>query len=227
VVHPGDSSRGARELFGVSPQCTDGSLQQVVSSDMAAPLALGDDDLLRRLAAGDEEAFTALYRRHQGPLYRFVLRMSGSAGLAEDVTQEAFMALFERPDGYDPERGGIAAYLYGIARRKMLRRLERDRRYASAALDEDAGASDERPFDTLSRQEAIVAVRRALLALSPNYREVVVLCELEGLSYAEAAAALGCALGTVRSRLHRARGLLLRALRGLSTVSLREGLDTA
>src|SRR5947209_5771909 len=88
---------------------------------------LPDPDLVRRIAAGDERAFTILYRRRQAAVYRFALQMSGSIGIAEEVTQEVFMSLLDKTTGYDEKRGPLASYLYGIARRLVWRHLERDR----------------------------------------------------------------------------------------------------
>lgn len=171
------------------------------------------DELLRRAGTGDEEAFAALYRRFQGPVHRFAWRMTGSRETAEDVTQETFLALLRGPTRYDASRGPLGAYLYGIARNLLARRLGRDRPYvalpegdAGALRATDLGADPE-------RQRAVGTVREAVLGLPVHYREVVVLCELQGLPYDEAAAALGCPVGTVRSRLHRARALLSARLR--------------
>ena len=180
-----------------------------------------DEELLRATRSGDEAAFAALYRRRQGGIYRFALQMSGSAHLAEDVTQETFLALISDPDRFDPERGSLAAFLYGIARNLVLRRFRRERPYVAfagdgeeaddAAADIPDGADD--PLAALTRTETIESVRQAVLALPEHYREAVVLCDLHEMSYADAAAALGCAIGTVRSRLHRARALLVGRLR--------------
>ncbi len=79
-----------------------------------------DDDLLQRMMAGDEEAFLALYRRRQARIYRFALQMSGNPAIAEDVTQEVFMTLIREPQRYDPSRGRLSAFLYGIARNRVL-----------------------------------------------------------------------------------------------------------
>lgn len=173
-----------------------------------------DHDLLRGLRAGDEEAFTTLYRRWQGPVYRYALRVSGSPAMAEDVTQEVFMALLRRNDGYDPSRGELSSYLHGIARNMARRRLERERGFFPLA--EEAGPDD--PLADLVRRERTDLVWDGLLALPLHYREVVVLCDLQGLSYEEAAAALGCAMGTVRSRLHRGREQLASRLRSARPV---------
>lgn len=172
-----------------------------------------DSELWQRASRGDEAAFIALYRRRQSGVYRFALRMSGSPATAEDVTQEVFLALLREGGRYDAERSSVASYLFGIARNQVLRRLERERHWAVLPDDEtdfDAGGLFDtgNPLGDLTRQETIDAVRQAVLALPPHYREVVLLCDLHELSYLETAAALDCAVGTVRSRLHRARALL-------------------
>jgi len=176
---------------------------------------LTDDELLRLTASGDEAAFTALYARRHPAVYRFALQVSGSPSLAEEVTQEVFMTLLRDSSTYDRNRGPLAAYLYGIARRQVWQRLEQRRSQfpIPGAEDEEARTPEylitqpEAERD-LARGEAVRWLRRAILALPAGYREVVVLCDLHELSYAEAARALGCAVGTVRSRLHRARALL-------------------
>src|SRR4051812_17291110 len=86
-----------------------------------------DEALLSRVQKGDEQAFVTLYRRRQGGIYRFALNMSGSAALAEDVTQEVFLAVIREGCGYDPARGSLAGYLYGIARKVVLCHAERGR----------------------------------------------------------------------------------------------------
>jgi RNA polymerase sigma-70 factor (ECF subfamily) len=171
-----------------------------------------DDDLLQRLAAGDEEAFTTLYRRWQGPIFRFGLRMSGSPAVAEDVAQEVFMALITGAGNYDAARGALPSYLFGIARNQVLRRLEKERPYVPMPEGEDDSAAPGSVLEDVARGERVRRVREAVLTLPPHYREVVVLFDLQLLSYQETADALGCAVGTVRSRLHRARALLLARL---------------
>jgi len=183
--------------------------------------SLSDDELLALLRAGDESAFLTLYRRRQGGIYRFALRMSGSETVAEDVTQEVFMTLAQGDGHYDSSRGSLSAYLYGVARNQVLRRLEKDR-FLSPIYEEDEGRESRAPeslislndpLGDLTRKEMIASVRQAVLALPAHYREVVVLCDLQEMSYADASAALGCAVGTVRSRLSRGRALLVEKLR--------------
>lgn len=182
-----------------------------------------DEHLVHRLAAGDEEAFTALYRRRQGAIYRFVLHMTGSPALADDVTQDVFMAMLRQAHQFDPVRGSVSAYLFGIARYQVLKHLgphrfeslDVDGHRASGADAMHGGADD--PLDAVVRRETIETVRQAVLALPPHYREVVVLCDLQELDYAVAAGMLGYPIGTVRSRLHRGRRLLVEKLRRVAT----------
>jgi RNA polymerase sigma-70 factor (ECF subfamily) len=186
---------------------------------MAGLTDIRDEQLLRMMQAGDEEAFTTLYRRRQGGIYRFVLEISGSAPLAEDVTQEVFLALIRDNRGYDPARGSLAAYLLGMARHHALRFLKRDRTYVSIEEgSRDSGdvapLSREDPHSAMSRRETIHSVQQAILSLPGHYREAVVLCDLNEMSYEDAASVLGCSVGTVRSRLHRGRALLIQKLTG-------------
>ncbi|HEV3468961.1 MAG TPA: sigma-70 family RNA polymerase sigma factor [Pyrinomonadaceae bacterium] len=187
---------------------------------MTPPNNTSDAELLRLSLAGDEAAFTTLFRRRQGGVYRFALHMGGSEALAEDVVQESFIVLIRDGRNFDPSRGSVAAYLYGIARNHVLRAFERERALvplAEGGGGEEAAAPDlvaaDDPLGDLTRGEMLEKLRQAVVALPAHYREVVVLCELHELSYAEAAAALGCAVGTVRSRLHRARAMLAAKLR--------------
>ena len=180
---------------------------------------LPDEELVRLAESGAEDAFSTLYQRRQAAVYRFALQMSGSTFIAEEVTQDVFLELLRDSSGYDARRGTLASYLYGIARRLVWRRLAQSRSHFPLAVvegedgrtPEQLVASPEVERD-LARDETVHALRRAILALPAGYREAVVLCDLHEMSYAEAAAVLGCAIGTVRSRLHRARALLAERL---------------
>jgi RNA polymerase sigma-70 factor (ECF subfamily) len=178
-----------------------------------------DETLVQEMAAGDAEAFAAIYRRYNAPVYRFARQMTGSDAVSQDVVQEVFMALLDRPAAYDPARGELRTFLFGIARHHVLRRIRREPRSVPlpAAGETDAALPDQLidradPASDLARAQLIETLRRAVLALPPHYREAVVLCDLQALSYRDAAAVVGCRVGTIRSRLNRARALLRRKL---------------
>jgi RNA polymerase sigma-70 factor, ECF subfamily len=187
-----------------------------------------DDALLKRSAKGDERAFAELYLRHQAPLYRFAVRMTGSTWAAEEIVQDVFMMLVREPRKYDATRGTLGAFLYGVARNRIMKHLERAPRDFS--LDA-AGESGRESHPLLQEQmtparwaelrERREQVRSAVLELPPEFREAVVLCELEEMSYDEAARTLDCPVGTIRSRLHRGRALLLAKLEMLRDVPKR------
>src|SRR5262245_38408065 len=185
---------------------------------------LTDAELVPLMAAGDIHAFEALYERLQANVYRFALRMSGSASVAEDVTQDVFLDLMRDAQQYDATRGSVSTYLYGMTRNRVLRRFERDRAFVEMPETDEAVFSDERlidrqdPLASLTRNEVIESVRQAIMALPPHYREVVILCNLHEMNYEEAAKVIGCAVGTVRSRLHRARELLMKRLQTIAAV---------
>ncbi|MGH9822086.1 MAG: RNA polymerase sigma factor [Blastocatellia bacterium] len=179
---------------------------------------IADEDLLREMLAGSEDALIQLYRRRQGSVFRFALQMTGSESVAEDVTQEAFMTLMRAGKNYSAEKGSVAAFLFGIARNHVYRRLGSDRPYVAMPEDNEiefaeSEAPGRNPMSELVRNEEIRLVRSAVASLPVHYREVVVLCELHEVDYVEAAGILGCPVGTVRSRLHRARKLLLEKLK--------------
>src|SRR5216683_274004 len=127
-----------------------------------------DEQLLARMLNGDEEAFAALYRRRQGPIYRFALHMTHSVTVAEDVTQEVFLALIESGRRFDGSRGTLLSFLYGIARNRVLQRIERDRP-AEPFREEFVAGED--LLDDLTRRETVEQVRRAVLSLPEAYRE--------------------------------------------------------
>ena len=182
-----------------------------------------DEQRLKAIRAGDEKAFLELYREHHSAIHRFALRMSGDEGLAEDVVQEVFLTLIRvvEKEFYDARRGSLAGYLFGIARNLVRRRLEARGRWLSLADDDETegrgwpetASEAVDPLLDLTRRETVEAIRQAVLALPDHYREAIVLCDLLEMSYQQAAGILDCSLGTVRSRLHRGRLLLLDRLK--------------
>jgi RNA polymerase sigma-70 factor, ECF subfamily len=219
----GNFSRGRREIVNETTR-------NVAPGEMRIQGQEKDDVLLRRAARGDEEAFTSLYRRHQAALYRFVLRMTGSAWAGEEIVQDIFMILLRNPRKFDPARGTLAAYLFGIARNRVMKHAERIPREVSLQEKREDGTGpaivlDDKftPAIWAEQKERLEQVRAAVLELPAEFRETVVLCELEELSYEEAAELMECPVGTIRSRLHRGRALLLAKLEMLREVPRRAG----
>jgi len=174
--------------------------------------------LLARMKKGDEDAFAELYRRHRDAVYRLAMLYSGSTAHAADVTQETFVHFMTQPHQYDPLRGTLAAWLCGIAR-NLARKAVGGR---EDATDPEVMADDtslheshidrDTPLDRILKGEVAEQVRRAVAGLKPHYRDILILCELSELSYAEAAQVAGIDIGTVRSRLSRARAQLAQRL---------------
>jgi RNA polymerase sigma-70 factor (ECF subfamily) len=179
-----------------------------------------DPELVERARGGEREAFGFLYRRHQAYVYRFARAMTGSAALAEDIVQEVFLALMRDLDRYDASRAGLRTYLFGIARNLARYKSRSLRRLISLDQVEEAVGRED-PAAALSSNEETRHLRRCLGALPARYREVIILCDLQELDYAETAVVLKVPIGTVRSRLHRGRQLLIERLRR------RDGLPVA
>ena len=178
-----------------------------------------DEELLKRSAKGDEEAFTILYRRHADVLYRFAFRMTGSSWGAEEIVQDVFMTLVREPGKYDVERGTLPAFLFGITRNKIMKHNERLPREISLVERQEDGSGGGvtlrdsfTPAMWAEQHERLEKVRAAVMELPIEFRETVVLCQLEEMSYEQAARVLDCPIGTIRSRLHRGRALLLAKL---------------
>jgi RNA polymerase sigma-70 factor (ECF subfamily) len=172
-----------------------------------------DEQLIAAVAAGDREAFGALYRRRRPDVYRFALHMTGTPATAEDVVQDVFLLVIQEATRYSAARAPVVPWLLGIARNLARRRLS-DRRHEPLPGPGDGPAITADPADGLARMRQVDALRQALGTLPIPYREAVVMCDLQELSYQDAASVAGCAIGTVRSRLHRGRQMLAAKMRG-------------
>ena len=190
------------------------------------PLTDPSEDLalLIDIKRGNQAAFDTLYRRHQGPLYRFALLRSGSPDTAADIVQEIFMAIIEDSLKFDPARGVLQGFLFGVARNMLLKRETMQHRFISTShrpADEDSESDVENwsidptvpPLERLLDQQQAEAVRLALRLLAPHYRDVIILYEMHDLSYVEIAQICNIDIGTVRSRLSRARARLVDLLK--------------
>lgn len=198
------------------------------------PGAAGDpvvDGLVARARSGDLPAFNSLVLRFQDAVYGLTLRMLGDPASAEDVTQDAFIRAWQRLETY---RGGsFRSWLFTIAANRARDELRRRARRPSSSLDEarddpdraDLDPADAGPtaHDLMEQAELRRALEVALRALPDDWREVVVLADIQGLDYAEVAAVAGIPVGTVKSRLSRARGRLREVIRESPELSAAAG----
>ncbi len=178
-----------------------------------------DQDLWRAMRQGDAQAFVGLYRRYQAPLYRYALLRTGSEAAAADLVQEVFMGLMQDQYRYDPLLGQLQYFLFGVIRNLALKHDAGQRRFDSIDhKDEDDENPDDvicenpGPAQRLLQKELAENLRQAIAKLSPHYRDVLILFEIEELSYLEIAEICQINVGTVRSRLSRARQALAERL---------------
>jgi RNA polymerase sigma-70 factor, ECF subfamily len=197
---------------------------KVTAGRRLALMSLDDTECMARLAAGDITALRHLYERHGRALLRFSAAMCRSRQAAEDLVHDTFVALLREPLRFDPSLGSAYAYLCGVLRHRVSRHYRQEKRWvaldtggvADATAEDAPGALD--PIDNIARSEITAAFRRAMLELPLPHREIIALCDLEELPYTTVANILGCPVGTVRSRLHRARALLTIRLASLELV---------
>jgi len=164
-----------------------------------------DVRLLADIAAGLDQAFVELYKRRHNDVYRFAFAMAKSRSFAQDVTQEVFLNVLENASRFDSAKGSVRAWLFGCARYVTLDRLRLERRWTDD-MPPDVGVLD--GDERLLADQRVERLHAAIARLPVEYREALVLFELQELTYAETAVVLDCPIGTVRSRLHRARALL-------------------
>jgi RNA polymerase sigma-70 factor (ECF subfamily) len=163
-----------------------------------------DEELVRAVAAGDAQAFGALYDRYERPAYGLAFRITRSRGAAEDVVQEVFLGLWRGAGGYDAQRGAVRPWLLARVRHRSIDSLRRNARHLrDVELDpivESRLHAPERTDDEVLRVDEARRIRRFLSSLSPTQQEVIELAFFRGLTHVEIAAALGAPLGTVKSR---------------------------
>jgi RNA polymerase sigma-70 factor (ECF subfamily) len=196
----------------------------------------GDDaEYVAQLVAGNGNALRPLYERHGRALLRFSAAMCRSRQSAEDMVHDTFVELMREPANFDPAQGTVFAYLCGVLRHRISHHFRQQRRWV--ALDDEGEAAthahgsivqeEHGLAEEIARNELTAAFRQAMLELPLPHREVIALCDLEELPYSTVASILDCPIGTVRSRLHRARALLTIRLVSLEAVELETDMPLA
>jgi RNA polymerase sigma-70 factor, ECF subfamily len=183
----------------------------------------GDDiEQMARLASGDAGALRPLYEKHGRALLRFSAAMCRSRQAAEDLVHDTFVALLREPFSFDPSLGSVYGYLCGVLRHRVSRYYRQQKRWVALDSDDESTepqANNHSPTDEIARSEETAAFRKAMLELPLQHREIIALCDLEELPYAAVATILQVPVGTVRSRLHRARALLTIRLVSMEAVA--------
>ena len=182
-------------------------------------LSDSDGDLLQRCQQGDETAWRDLVHRHTRRVFNLAYRFVGRVDEAEDLTQEIFVKVYQSLGRYRANEGAFTTWLMTVARNQAIdnyrrRREERLRRHHDPEVLDHMSSGEEGPLRSLEREERVELVHRGLRALPADLREPIVLCDLQGLPYEEAAAVLGVPLGTVKSRINRGRIELAKRLLG-------------
>ena len=200
---------------GVAALLEDGS-----GGDLPAPAARDDEALVRAAQAGDLDAFNILVQRHERPVFNVALRLLRDVGLAEDATQDAFIRAWQNIHTF--QTGSVRSWLYKIATNRAYDMLRASARRPAGSLEAEiveiepiwtsGGQGDESPDAHALRRELSIYLERALTALPDDQRMVVLLVDVQGLDYHEVADTMGIALGTVKSRLSRARAKIRQAL---------------
>lgn len=179
---------------------------------MRAPPHLDDNECIARAQRGDVVAFSQLVTRHQDRIYRFLVRLTRSPDDARELTQETFLNAYQALARWRPE-ARFTTWLFHIARNQSYDWLRRHKRVDFVAWgdEQDLGLADPAPTPdaTLETVQRLRGLERALARLPTDHREILLLREIEEMSYEEIAEVLGIGLGTVKSRIARARAGLL------------------
>ena len=159
---------------------------------------MDDGQLWDEIRRKDASAFDALYRTYGAGLQGFLKQLLGNRQAVEDVTQETFASIWQHPNGFDPERGTLRSYVFGVGRKRAAEWWRKQRPQSQSAPE---------PFE-VGKAETRSLIGNAFDKLPPEQRTMLWLREVEGQSYAELAEVLGIPEGTVRSRLFAARKAL-------------------
>lgn len=173
-----------------------------------------ETELIKRAMAGDASAFNEVYLLSRDSVYSFAYRMLSESSFAEDITQETFIFLIEHPEKYLQERGSLPAFLYGVARNRIMHHLRKQGKLLETSVELIDDYSEPKvetardPLKVLLEEEFMAKVEESLAVLPPLQREAIILRELQELSYEEIARISEENINTVKVRVYRARRTL-------------------
>lgn len=171
--------------------------------------------IIRRVLEGDTDGFRLLLERYERPVVRMIANVTGDTQTCEDLAQDVFLTAFAKLKAFDPARSRFSTWLLTIARNKAINALKKKRPRALAVPPERL--DNVTPAETIAQRETSVELDRALMALPSRQRRAFVLVEFEGLPYEQAAQIEATRVGTIKSRVHRAKARLAEVLRDCET----------
>jgi RNA polymerase sigma-70 factor (ECF subfamily) len=169
--------------------------------------------IIRAVLEGDTESFRLLVQRYQKPVIRMIANLINDRHICEDIAQEVFLAAYKKLLSFDPARSSFSTWLFTIARNKSINAMKKKRVLSVSNPPENPDFSE--PADSLIRDELFIKLDQALISLSPGHRRAIVLAEFENLPYEQIAQIEGVRIGTIKSRISRAKNRLKSALKGV------------
>ena len=170
--------------------------------------------IIRVVLEGDTESFRLLVQRYQKPVIRMIANIINDRHICQDIAQEVFLAAYKKLPSFDPARSSFSTWLFTIARNKSINAMKKKRTPSVSNPPERIDLSN--PVDTLARDELFAKLNQALEALSPRHRRALILAEFEDLPYEQIAQIEGVRIGTIKSRINRAKHRLRSALKGIN-----------
>lgn len=166
--------------------------------------------IIRTVLEGDTESFRLLVQRYQKPVIRMIANIINDRHICEDIAQEVFLAAYKKLPSFDPARSSFSTWLFTIAKNKSINAMKK--RKIISVSDPPDNPDFSEPADTLIRDELFVKLDRALKSLSPGHRRAIVMAEFENLPYEQIAQIERVRIGTIKSRINRAKNRLRSAL---------------
>jgi RNA polymerase sigma-70 factor (ECF subfamily) len=166
--------------------------------------------IIRAVLEGETESFRLLVQRYQKPVIRMIANLINDRHICEDIAQEVFLAAYRKLSSFDPARSSFSTWLFTIAKNKSINETKKRKNISVSNPPENPDFSE--PADSLIRNELFVKLDRALKSLNPKHRRALVLAEFENLPYEQIAQIEGARIGTIKSRINRAKHRLRSAL---------------
>ena len=169
--------------------------------------------IIRAVLEGDTESFRLLVQRYQKPVIRMIANLINDRHVCEDIAQEVFLAAYKKLPAFDPARSSFSTWLFTIAKNKSINAVKKKRILPAVNPPENHDFTE--PVDTLIQDELFFKLDQALKSLNPEHRRAIVLAEFENLPYEQIAQIEGVRLGTIKSRVSRAKHRLKSVLDGI------------